>query len=286
MSKDRQFYETLYVGTGFYTKEAFQIFNAFRFVLRDVLKPERGNVSSIWFSRIFNDNVPAYEHMAYWIKSEVQIFKVLQANDGEVILKWPHAFNKSVDTITLSNPTATELDKIIHCLSRIAKNAHYLFKTATASPSMVKKAEIGYELIRSLGYEGIQFNTTLRTKFKYTEDMLTKLIGAPNDVFKTLSITNLKDGEAVIKERQQKELEALSRKIGAEHSALVKKYQQQIEIAYAQNQDDKVRALEKERNQQHYQIMLKSQAAEAELKKKCKAELRQLREELRQLKAI
>ncbi len=286
MSKDRQFYETLHVGTGFYTKEAFQIFNAFRFVLRDVLKPERGNVSSIWFSRVFSDAVPAYEHMAYWTKSEIEIFKVLQADDGEVILKWPHAFNKSIDTVALSNPAATEIDKIIHCLSRLAKNAHYLFKTADVSSSMAKKAEIGYELICSLGYEGIQFNTTLRIKFKYTEDMLTKLIGAPNDVFKTISITNLKDSEATIKERQQKELEALSRKIGAEHTALVKKYQQRSETAYANNQDDKARAWEKERNQQHYLIMLKSQAAESELKKKFKAELQQLREELRQLKAI
>ena len=273
------------VRTGFYTKEAFQIFNAFRFLLRRSLKQD--GISSAWFSKIFPDTDKRYKEWAWWAPREIHLFKVEKMDDGEVALLWPTTFTYQLKDVKLG-PSYSDVDKLLYVLATLAWEARGLFDEVTdVPPSTRRNADRGYTLVFARGIDRKSFKSALeKYGFRMNAAQIAALVGTPNDIFKTMSITTFKNDEAAMKARHEKELTALANEFGAKQKSVANKYNEKIDDAYQRNATDEATELEQRRNAEHYEILKQAEAAEVELKKKHKAEFRAFRDELNRLKAM
>lgn len=274
------------VRTGFYTKEAFQIFNAFRFLLRRSL--ERKDITTAWISKVFPNTDERYKDWAFWAPREIHLFKVEKMDDGEVVLLWPPKFTRQLKDVKLG-PSYSDIDKLIYVLAKLAWEARGLFDgVKDVPPSTRRNADRGYALVFARGIDRKSFKTALEKYgcFRMNADQIAALVGMPNDIFKTASITAYKKDEALMKARHERELTNLANEFGAKQKKIAAKYNKMIADAYHNNADIDAIELERRRNAEHYEAIKQAEAAEAELKSKHKAELKAFRNELNRLKAM
>lgn len=266
--------------TGLYSKEAFQAFNAFKKALAESLKL----LPRTFYSRVFSSDDPIYKDWTWYAKEDVHKFKVLRADDNEVILVWKRSFTKTLDGLRLPPPSVM-IGAQAFLLSRLFEKTVDMIGQSSLGIGLWKKAHVAYQLTYWQAHGYRSFNDILLNVCKMTNEQMLTFVGSPNNPFKTSVLTNFRSREAELKQQHLQQRDTLSQKFAAMQQAIMQKFSKLISTAKEHLDDAAVKALEMQRNKEHYAVMLQATQADDELKKKQKEELKSLHEEVRVIKS-